>query len=131
VLLPLVYIAVQWLAGRSVASRLERRVVDLHPALLVMAIAALSQFGFLWLLLAAPLVAVARDLFRYTSGRLGDPPLPAGIVPWEAASYRNASQAAAARRAVSQRAPPAYRRQMRRSAETRGALPAPEEQATR
>jgi predicted PurR-regulated permease PerM len=76
----LIFVVVQLLAGRLIAPRLERRVVDLSPAILVMAIAALGQFGLLWVFLAAPLVAVARDLFRYTYGRVAAPPRPAGML---------------------------------------------------
>jgi hypothetical protein len=42
---------------------------------------ALSQLGLIWILLAAPLAAVTRDVFRYVYGRLQDPPLPAGVLP--------------------------------------------------
>lgn len=43
----------------------------------------LSQFGPLWIILAAPLAAVVRDLFRYAYSRLDDPPRPAGFLPGE------------------------------------------------
>lgn len=76
-----IWVLVQQIVGRTVTPRVERRVVDLHPAILVMAITALSQFGFAWVFIAAPLVAVTRDLFRYLYGRVADPPLPPGILP--------------------------------------------------
>jgi predicted PurR-regulated permease PerM len=78
-----IYIAIQLFVGRFIAPRFAKRVVDLNPAVLVMSIVALSQFGLLWTLVAAPLVAIARDLFRYAYGRLGDPPQPAGLLPGE------------------------------------------------
>ncbi|HUM71248.1 MAG TPA: AI-2E family transporter, partial [Chloroflexota bacterium] len=34
-----------------------------------------------WVLAAAPITAVFRDVFRYVYGRLSDPPLPAGVLP--------------------------------------------------
>jgi hypothetical protein len=36
-----------------------------------------------WLFLAAPIVSIVRDLFRYAYGRLSDPPRPAGLLPDE------------------------------------------------
>ena len=42
-----------------------------------------SQFGFIWVLLAAPLAVAVRDLYRYAYGRVSDPPRPAGLLPGE------------------------------------------------
>jgi predicted PurR-regulated permease PerM len=75
------YYLVQRLVGMSVGSRVERRVSDLHPTILVLVIVALSQLGWQWIFLAAPVAAVAHDLWRYAFGRLGDPPRPAGVLP--------------------------------------------------
>ena len=78
------YIVGRWLVHRLLVSRIEERVVrGVHPAVLVVAIVALSQFGVIWLFLAAPLVVITRDLFRYVYGRVGDPPRPAGLLPDE------------------------------------------------
>ncbi len=78
------YLLGRWLVHRLLVSRLEQRVVgDIHPAFTVVAIVALSQFGVLWLFLAAPVVAIARNLFRYVYGRVSDPPRPAGLLPGE------------------------------------------------
>ena len=66
-----------------VAPRLQRRLTDLNPALLVLFITALSHFGLIWALLSAPLLAVARDLLRYAGGRIADHPRPAGLLPGE------------------------------------------------
>jgi hypothetical protein len=41
----------------------------------------MSQFGVVWLVIAAPLIVVARDVFRYVCGRLGSPPRPSGVLP--------------------------------------------------
>ena len=77
------------------------------PRFLVMAITALSQFGLIWVFVAAPLVAVARELFRYVYGRVADPPLPAGVLPGEGdGPRRRRTQPAAAPRRV----PLVYRR---------------------
>lgn len=78
ILAPLVILAAQQLIRQTVEPQLARRVSDLHPTLLVMAIAALSQFGIVWVFLAAPIAVVTRDLYRYTYRRVGDPPLPVG-----------------------------------------------------
>ena len=65
------------------AGHVADRYVDIHPAIFVIVLVLLSQFGFLWVLIAAPLSIVLRDLFRYVYGRLSDPPAPAGIAPGE------------------------------------------------
>jgi predicted PurR-regulated permease PerM len=57
------------------------KTLNIHPAILMVALVALSQFGLLWAILAAPLMALARDLFRYVYGRFADPPHPAGELP--------------------------------------------------
>jgi predicted PurR-regulated permease PerM len=78
------YFLGRWLVHRLLVSRVERRVTGgIHPALVVVAIVALSQFGVLWLFLAAPVAAIARDLFRYVYGRVSEPPRPAGLLPGE------------------------------------------------
>lgn len=79
----LLLVLVQQVIGNLVAPRLERNVVDLHPALLILVVVALSQFGFWWILLAAPITAVVRNLFRYAYGRFAEPPRPAGLLPGE------------------------------------------------
>jgi vacuolar-type H+-ATPase subunit I/STV1 len=79
------------LASSLVETRVSRGVLDVHPGLLIPAIVVLSQFGFVWLLAAAPIVAITRDLVRYANGRLGDPAAPAGVLPGE---RRKASTAA-------------------------------------
>jgi predicted PurR-regulated permease PerM len=76
-----VIVIAQLLEGHFVAERVENAVVDIHPAVLVPALVAVSQLGLIWVLLAAPLLAVIRDLYRYIYGRLSDPPKPAGILP--------------------------------------------------
>jgi predicted PurR-regulated permease PerM len=57
--------------------------VHLHEAIVLIVLVVLSEFGFIWVILAPPVAAVARDLFLYAYGRLGDPPRPAGLLPGE------------------------------------------------
>jgi hypothetical protein len=54
-----------------------------HPAILVPGVVMVGQFGPFWLLLSAPIVAIAVDLVRYVHGRLSEPPRPAGVLPGE------------------------------------------------
>jgi predicted PurR-regulated permease PerM len=100
------YFIIQRLVGALVGSRVDRRVSDLHPAVLVLAIVALSQLGPLWIFLAAPVTAVARDLWRYAFGRLGDPPRPAGVLPGEPVPARAAVAGTTGRVARPQVGPP-------------------------
>jgi len=77
------YVVAQLVLGAFVAGHVADRYIDIHPAIFVIVLVLLSQFGFLWVLIAAPLSIVLRDLFRYAYGRLSDPPAPAGIAPGE------------------------------------------------
>lgn len=98
------YVLGRWLVHRLFVSRMEERVVrGIHPAVLVVAMVALSQFGLVWLFLAAPLVVIARDLFRYIYGRLGEPPRPAGQLPDEPLPEPQAVASISARQASRQR----------------------------
>ncbi|MFN8499926.1 MAG: AI-2E family transporter [Anaerolineae bacterium] len=82
-MLLILYWVVQRIVGAFVSPRFERKVVDIHPALLAVVVVALSQLGLLWVLLAAPLTAIFLGLTRYAYGRLGDPARPAGLLPGE------------------------------------------------
>jgi hypothetical protein len=79
---------------------IERRSVDMHPAALVVVLVALSQFGFIWVLVGAPIAVAARDLFRYAYGRLEDPPRPAGVLPEWSRSAARAQRQLPVRRAA-------------------------------
>lgn len=59
------------------------RSVHLHEAIVLLVLVMLSEFGFIWVILAPPVAAAARDAFVYAYGRLGDPPRPAGLLPGE------------------------------------------------
>src|SRR5262249_38823112 len=52
------YVGVQQLEATVMAPRVESRSIDIHPVILVPVLVALSQFGFLWVLLGAPLAVV-------------------------------------------------------------------------
>ena len=88
----LVVFGVYWgankLASLLVEDRVTAGVLDVHPGLLIPGIVVLSQFGLLWMLVAAPLMAVGRDVVRYLVGRLAEPPQPAGLLPGERRTRR-------------------------------------------
>jgi predicted PurR-regulated permease PerM len=99
------YIVLHYLINRFVGSRVENRMLQVHPAILLIVIVAMSQLGFIWVLLAAPVIAILIDLFRYGYGRLSDPPLPAGVLPGQPVP-----QAATSQEPPVYRVPLAYRR---------------------
>lgn len=104
------YVVVRLLAGRLITGRIQGRVIDLHPAVLAIFLVALAQLGLGWALLAAPVAAVVRDLFRYTYGRLSDPPLPAGVLPGDTAAAQAMARTASAQQPVAPRVPLTYQR---------------------
>ncbi len=76
------YVAIQQLEAHLLIPRIIGESVGIHPAVLMVVLVIAGQSaGLLGVILAAPLAAVARDIFRYIYGRLGDPPLPAGQLP--------------------------------------------------
>jgi predicted PurR-regulated permease PerM len=75
------YVGIQLISNRFLSPTLAERYIDIHPAVFVIVLVLLSQFGFVWVLVAAPLSIVIRDLFRYAYGRLSEPPRPAGVLP--------------------------------------------------
>jgi predicted PurR-regulated permease PerM len=75
------YVLIQQLEATFVQPLIMRGSEPIHPSILVVVLVVLSQFGFLWVLFGTPLAVALRDLFRYAYGRLGDPPLPAGVLP--------------------------------------------------
>jgi predicted PurR-regulated permease PerM len=103
-------------ASALVETRVSRGVLDVHAGLMIPAIVVFSQFGLAWALVAAPIVAIIRDVVRYAAGRLGDPPAPANVLPGE---RRRAARVVAA--AVV--APSVYRD--RRSARNAPGAPSP------
>jgi len=77
------YIGIQYVVNWLVGSRIEDRLLPIHPAVMLIVLVALSQLGFIWVILTAPVIAILTSLFRYLYGRLSDPPLPAGVLPGE------------------------------------------------
>ncbi len=84
------YLAVHVTEHALFARRLTNRLVPINPVFLLLALVALGQLGFVWLLFAAPVTAIARDLFRYALGRFSEPPQPAGVLPRNAPPPRRA-----------------------------------------
>ena len=76
-----VYIGARVIGSSLVGSRIMGRRLGVHPAIMVPGVVMIGQFGVLWLLLSAPIVAIAVDTVRYVHGRLSEPPHPAGVLP--------------------------------------------------
>jgi predicted PurR-regulated permease PerM len=78
------YILIQQLENSLLVPRIVGESVGIHPAVLIIVLVLCTQvLGFFWIILAAPIAAVLRDVFRYMHGRLSDPPRPAGVLPDE------------------------------------------------
>jgi predicted PurR-regulated permease PerM len=77
----LVYVAVQQLENNLLVPRIIGESVGIHPAVLTVVLIAMGHiFGLLGVVLAAPLSAIARDLFVYAYRRLdGDTPAMARL----------------------------------------------------
>jgi predicted PurR-regulated permease PerM len=95
VALLVVYLVAQQLVKVAVGGRLGRDL-NVRPALALPAFAVISQIGLGWLLLSAPILVIARNMVIYLRGRLAEPPLPAGVLPWERGRRRTAAVPAAA-----------------------------------
>jgi predicted PurR-regulated permease PerM len=60
------YIGIQTVQNAFITPRVQGRAVKLHPALIMIVIVVASEAAGLWgIVLAVPLVAAARDVFRY------------------------------------------------------------------
>ena len=70
------YVVANRAAGSLVSTGVSRGVLDVHPAMMIPGIVVIGQLGVIPLLAAAPIIAISRDLIRYTHGRLEEPPLP-------------------------------------------------------
>jgi predicted PurR-regulated permease PerM len=92
------YAGVAFLETQLLAPRVQNRSIDIHPAILMPSLVAASQVNLLLLILTAPLLVIARDLFRYIYGRLSDPAKPAGVLPGEQRWILPGSPAPAIRR---------------------------------
>jgi len=81
-----IYFIARFIGGNLIGNRIMERRLTVHPAIMVPGIVLIGQFGLIWLLLAAPMVAIVVDLIRYISGRLAEPPMPAGVLPGTSAA---------------------------------------------
>jgi predicted PurR-regulated permease PerM len=97
-----VYVASRWVVGTFFGRRMIESRVGVPPAIMVLGVVAISQFGIVWLFVAGPLIAALWDVVRYLHGRLSEPARPAGVLPGEPLP--------AARPAVGLRPIPAYYR---------------------
>jgi predicted PurR-regulated permease PerM len=88
-----IYLGSEMLATRIAERRVKGGLREMSPLLLIPAIVAMSNFGLLWLFLAAPVVGIVADLARYGYRRLGDPPVPAGVIPGDAITISAATAA--------------------------------------
>lgn len=71
----IVYVIVQQLENNLLVPRIIGESVGIHPAILTVVLIAMGQvFGLLGIILAAPLSAIARDLFIYCYRRLDGQP---------------------------------------------------------
>ena len=103
-----VYLAARWIGSGMVGGRLLEGRLGVHPALLIPSIVILTQFGWIWLFIAAPVVSMAVTTVRYIHGRLSDPPRPAGVLPWDPVP-RAARTAAGGAPGPASRVPAVYR----------------------
>jgi predicted PurR-regulated permease PerM len=81
VAITVLYFIIQQLEGNLLIPKVLGDSVNIHPAILTALLVALTQLGFVWFLLAAPLSATIRDLYRYIYGRMTYPPRPPGVLP--------------------------------------------------
>jgi predicted PurR-regulated permease PerM len=69
------YVAIQQLENNLLVPKILGDAVELHPAVLIVAlVVGGALFGIGGAILAAPVVAAARDLYRYAFQRLSDAP---------------------------------------------------------
>ena len=69
----ILYIAIQQLENNLLVPKVMGDAVELHPAVLIVAlVVGAALFGIGGAILAAPTVAIGRDLYRYTFERLND-----------------------------------------------------------
>ena len=92
-----IYVAARWLGAGMVGGRLLERRLGVHPALLIPSIVILTEFGWIWLFIAAPVVSIAVNTVRYFHGRLSEPARPAGVLPWDPSTAATAPGASPAR----------------------------------
>lgn len=76
----ILYTAIQQLENNLLVPKILGDAVELHPAVLIVAlVVGGALFGIGGAILAAPVVAAGRDLYRYTFQRLADEPPEAAL----------------------------------------------------
>ena len=127
----ILYILIQQLENNLLVPKVMGDAIELHPAVMILAlIVGAGLFGFWGAILAAPVVAAGRDLYRYGFLRLG------GHDPAEAFRFSSGRAARAAAAAVAIQGPDTGSEDERAAARAapaeRGERPAvePDEQAT-
>lgn len=102
------YLLSVFVVNLFLGDRITRRVIPAHPVLVAVIVVAISQLGLVWVLFAAPIIAILRDTVLYFYGRLSQPPRPAGALPSQPVS--TATGAASSLPVTTPLAPPAPRR---------------------
>ncbi|MDW8058921.1 MAG: AI-2E family transporter [Thermomicrobium sp.] len=75
----LAFIVIQQLENNLLVPRVHGYVVDMNPAVvMVLVVTGGALWGVPGMVVAVPLAAVARDVFRYLYRRWSEPPVPAG-----------------------------------------------------
>lgn len=77
----LLYFIIQQLENAFLVPYIVGQALNIHPGILIVLMIMLSQFGIFWIILAAPLAAITRDLYVYAMGRLSELPRPVGLLP--------------------------------------------------
>jgi predicted PurR-regulated permease PerM len=73
------FVAIQQVENTVLVPRISGKAVELHPALIVLVIIIGSEVaGLAGAILAVPVTAIIRDVFKYLYLRLGDDPLAPG-----------------------------------------------------
>jgi hypothetical protein len=69
------YAAIQLLENNLLVPKIQGDAVELHPSAVMLAlVVGASIAGILGAIVSLPIAAAARDIFRYTFHRVGDPP---------------------------------------------------------
>ena len=62
----LLYVGIQLVENALLVPRIQGRAVEIHPAIIMVILVVASEAAGLWgVLLAVPVAAVARDVFKY------------------------------------------------------------------
>jgi len=76
----ILYVAIQQLENNLLVPKILGDAVELHPAVLIVSlVVGGALFGIGGAILAAPVVAIGRDLYRYTFQRLAEQPAEAAL----------------------------------------------------